>query len=165
MNLGWILGYRQTKYKYPQDYARASFLPAAADPCDLRRPLMTQVVGFNPVAVPNLMGTPFYLLEIEDYNNNNPVVVHYNCDSEFSSNIKNIIAKVPNTASFESVIFEDSSDHIWKTRRYFGPVRIKRLSIRLLDDNGQIVDLNEGAFIVTLEVETLNMPYKNMVSR
>ena len=71
------------------------------------------------------------------------------------------MAKIPNTASTTNIIFEDSSDRIFKTRKYFGPVRISKLRIRLLDDFGRVVDLNGGDLIITLEIETLDMPYKN----
>ena len=61
------------------------------------------------------------------------------------------------------IMFEDSSDRIFKERNYFGPVRIKKLRIRLLDENGRVVDLNNGDLTVSLEVECLDAPYKNMV--
>ena len=46
-------------------------------------------------------------------------------------------------------------------RQYFGPVRINKLRIRLLDDYGRVVNLNGGDLVISLEIETLNMPYKN----
>ena len=71
------------------------------------------------------------------------------------------MAKIPNTASTTNIIFEDSSDRIFKTRKYFGPVRISKIRIRLLDDFGRVVNLNGGDLIITLEIETLDMTYKN----
>ena len=179
MNLGWMMGFREARYDYVTDYVgnATGSLPQltkypgidpsgnySRPPCDPRALLMRRYTGFNPLAAPNLGGTTFYLLEVDDFNNNNPVVVNYNCTSGYSYNMRNIIAKIPNTSVFEALLFEDSSDRIWKTRKYFGPVRIKKLAIRLLDDNGRPVDLNDGEFVVTLEIETLNMPYKNMVA-
>ena len=121
------------------------------------------LVGFNAEAIANTSGSPFYLLEINDFNKNNPTVVDYNCDSKYSFNIKDVIARIPNVSSFDSVIFEDSSDRMWKTRKYFGPVRIKKLRARLLDDVGRVVDTNDGEFTLTLEITTLNMPYKRHI--
>jgi hypothetical protein len=148
LNLGWMLGFRKDQYTSALDYNLVLSTSAA--------------IGYNAEAIANTSQPGFYLLEVNDYNNNNPTVVDYNCNSQYSFNIRNIIAKVPNTASFDSVIFEDSSDRIWKTRNYFGPVRIKKLTVRLLDDVGRVVDTNDGDFTITLEVITLNMPYKNM---
>jgi hypothetical protein len=148
LNLGWMLGFRKDQYTFALDY---NLIPSTS-----------AAIGYNAEAIANTAQPGFYLLEVNDYNNNNPTVVDYNCNSQYSFNIRNIIAKVPNTSSFDSVIFEDSSDRIWKTRNYFGPVRIKKLTVRLLDDVGRVVDTNDGDFTVTLEVITLNMPYKNM---
>lgn len=147
LNLGWMLGFRNAQYQYFDDYQAAS---------------LTAQEGINAEAVANTQGTPFYLLEINDYNNNNPTVVDYNCNSQFSFNIRNLIARIPNTSPFDSIVFEDSSDRIWKTRRYFGPVRIKKLTVKLLDDVGRVVDTNDGDFTLSLEITTLNMPYKNL---
>lgn len=40
-------------------------------------------------------------------------------------------------------------------RIYFGPTNISRLNIRLLDEFGRVVDLNNGDYSFTLEVEIL----------
>jgi hypothetical protein len=47
-----------------------------------------------------------------------------------------------------------SKTDVFKTRRYFGPVRIKKLRIRLLDENGRVLYLNNCNFTLALEIET-----------
>jgi hypothetical protein len=120
--------------------------------------------GINSNSAVNLIGTSYFLIEVDDFNNNNPAVVSYNCDSKWSYNIKNILGKVPNIAATNELLFEDSSDRLFKSRKYFGPVRIQKLRIRILDENGRQVDFGENDFTINLEVETLNSPYKKMVS-
>lgn len=149
LNLAWMLGFRKSQYSFQEDYQQTAS--------------GTMLVGFNAEAIANTSGSPFYLLEIDDFNKNNPTVVDYNCDSKYSFNIKDVIARIPNVSSFDCVIFEDSSDRMWKTRKYFGPVRIKKLRVRLLDDVGRVVDTNDGEFTLTLEITTLNMPYKRHI--
>lgn len=149
LNLGWLLGYRNKIYDFFVDYNQTTNT--------------IQELGFNPEAFINLKGTTNYLLEINDFNNNNPKVFNYNCNSYYSFNINNILAKIPNTENATTLIFEDSSDRIFKERVYFGPVRIKKIRIRLLDDNGRLVNLNNGELIVSLEITSLDVPYKNMV--
>ena len=148
-NMGWLMGYRKTQYKFAEDY----------------NPTLTNVleIGFNPEATAEVAGTKFYMLEVDDFNKNNPEVFKYNLDSKTSFNINNVLAKIPNTSEPFAIIFEDSSDKVFKTRQYFGPVRISKLRIRLLDDNGRIIDLNSSEIIISLEIETLEVPYKNMV--
>ena len=72
------------------------------------------------------------------------------------------MAKIPNAVATNELLFEDSADRIFKTRKYFGPVRIKKLRIRLLDEFGRAIDLTNGDITVNLEITTLNSPYKNI---
>ena len=121
-NLGWMFGFRKGYYDFCKDYIDAS------------NTTMSLLIGFNTEAAVNLIGTPYFLLEVNDYNNNNPAVLNYNCNTEHSFNIRNILARIPNTVNTNDYLFEDLSDRIFKTRKYFGPVRIKKLRIRLLDE-------------------------------
>jgi len=45
-------------------------------------------------------------------------------------------------------------------RKYYGPVRIQKLSIKLMNDKGQIVDLNGANFSICLVCEILNTTTK-----
>lgn len=148
-NLGWMMGFRESHYTMSSNYITSA--------------TTTSLIGINGDAIANLIGTNYFLLEVDDFNNNNPVVLNYNCDTEYSFNIRNILGKIPNAASGTDILFEDSSDRIFKKRNYFGPVRIKKLKIRILDENGRQIDLNNCNFTVNIEVETVNTPYKNMV--
>jgi hypothetical protein len=46
-------------------------------------------------------------------------------------------------------------------RKYYGPVRIQKFSIKLINDKGQIVDLNGANFSICLICEILNTNTKN----
>ena len=148
MNFGWLCGFQKSMYYYEKDYIQNN------------QANMIFLEGFNPEAILDFTGTKFFLLEITDYNKNYSEVFKYNTHKR-SINYKDILAKIPNTAGTSNIIFEDSSDRIFKTRKYFGPVRISKFRIRLLDDFGRVVNLNGGDLILTLEIETLDMPYKN----
>lgn len=149
-NLGWLLGFRRHYYTFFDDHQMNHTTSLGR--------------GINSNSAVNLIGTSYFLIEVDDFNNNNPAVVSYNCDSKWSYNIKNILGKVPNIAATNELLFEDSSDRLFKSRKYFGPVRIQKLRIRILDENGRQVDFGENDFTINLEVETLNSPYKKMVS-
>ena len=148
MNFGWLCGFQKPIYYYETDYIQST------------QANMIFLEGYNPEAILDFTGTKFFLLEITDYNKNYSEVFKYNTHKR-NINYKDILAKIPNTASTTNIIFEDSSDRIFKTRKYFGPVRISKIRIRLLDDFGRVVNLNGGDLIITLEIETLDMPYKN----
>jgi hypothetical protein len=48
-------------------------------------------------------------------------------------------------------------------RKYFGPVRIQKLSIKLMNDKGDIVDLNGADWSITIvcEIMTGETPKKS----
>jgi hypothetical protein len=73
------------------------------------------------------------------------------------------LARIPNVSPTFSVVFEDSSDRVFKTRKYFGPVKLQKLRIRLLDENGRVIDLNGSEVVVSFDVEALEVPYKNKI--
>ena len=148
-NMGWLFGFTKSKYTFLKDYVSVA--------------TTTKEIGFNPEALFDCTGTKFFLLEINDYNNNSPAVLKYNIQDKYSFNIKDILAKIPNTSTTYCIIFDDSSDRIFKSRNYFGPVKINKLRIRLLDDNGRVINLNNSDMVVSLEIESLDVPYKNMI--
>lgn len=149
LNMGWLFGYTKSRYNFLTDYVSTA--------------TTTQEIGFNPEAPLDFTGTKYFLLEVTDYNNNAPAVLKYPAPDKYSFTVKDILAKVPNVSSPYSIIFEDSSDRVFKTRNYFGPVKLQKLRIRLLDENGIVVNLNNSTMAITFEVETLEIPYKNMV--
>lgn len=148
-NMGWLFGFTKSKYTFLTDYVSVA--------------TTTKEIGFNPEAPFDCTGTKFFLLEVNDYNNNSPAVLKYNIQDKYSFNVKDILAKIPNTSTTYCIIFEDSSDRIFKSRNYFGPVKLNKLRIRLLDDNGRVVNLNNSDVVISLEIESLDVPYKNMI--
>lgn len=168
LNMGWIMGFQKEYYDFFEDYKNFGFV---AD-CPAK-----------------LIGSSFFLIEVEDYNKNNPILINYNINSPYSFNLNNLLAIIPNqlktnynfnvnssqeqkqdgfnetqTQSQSTIAdFNDlskqsyisSTTDIFKTRRYFGPVRIKKLRIRLLDENGRVLYLNNCNFTLTLAIETL----------
>jgi len=112
--------------------------------------------GMNAEAPANLKGTSYFFIEVNDFNNNNPPVINYNCNTEYSFNLRNILAKIPNTPELDYIVIENYVDNTFKKRQYFGPVRIQKLKFRILDDNGRQVDLNHSDYTLNIEVETLN---------
>jgi hypothetical protein len=185
LNFGWILGYRDLEYfffKQPipnpsrcdVDFSNYRYMSPCNDgylPYYQFKTTNILNIGFNPQSVTNTSGTHYFLLEVDDYNRNQSVVfksntqLKHNVQEPFTYNLSNILARIPNTADYYSMIFEDSSDRVFKSRKYFGPVRLSKLKIRLLDENGVVVNLNNNDIIINLEIETLNTPYKNLPYR
>ena len=58
-------------------------------------------------------------------------------------------------AALADIIIDDNNNPLTKTRKYNGPVNIKKIHIKILDKFGNIVDLNNMDFSFTIEVEIL----------
>ena len=181
LNLGWLLGYRKLYYSFfkkpdpnpgpcDEDFFDYSYKSQCTDGylsnyIDISTNVLD--IGFNPEAIANLLGTLYFLLEVNDYNKNQSEVfrsnteLKFNLETKFSYSVFNVLARIPNSAEHFNLIFEASSHKIFKTRRYFGPVRLSKLKIRLLDENGVVINLNNTDIVINLEIESLNSPYKN----
>ena len=138
LNMGWILGYRQQYYSWENDYI----------PYDKVTPIIQE--GFNPEAVYDNSGSKYFILSIDDYNNNysNTLTSPF---QESVFNDQNAMAIVPNNPTL--INFDDI---FYQSRRsYFGPVNIKKLRIKLLDELGRVVDLNNNDFSFSLQIDQL----------
>ena len=66
----------------------------------------------------------------------------------------NILGKIAVTFP-DSLILNNASDNIFRTREYYGPVKIKKLQISLLNKYGNIIDLLNNNYSLTLEFNIL----------
>jgi hypothetical protein len=109
-------------------------------------------------------GDRYVYLSMNDfqYNNNTSNIV---C---FDKNILNedVIAKIPMDNGKLSLIINDNNNNLAKIRRYNGPINLSKLQIKLLDQFGSIIDLNNMDFSMTIELELLyeNFNFKNVTS-
>jgi len=146
-NLGWMIGFRKQKYTFEHDSIK-----------------FHHTIGIYGETSVNFIGTSFFLLCVDDFNNNYSKVVSYNPGTKYSHNIRNVLATIPNAVQTNEILFEDSSDRINKRRQYFGPVSIKKLHINILDEYGRPLNNTHADLSIKLEIETLNSPHKNIIS-
>lgn len=149
MNIGWFIGFNDYEYLFEKKYNTTATI--------------NNNIGFNSEKCVDFIHTKFFLIGVNDYNKNAPQVLHYVTNKEISYSATDIIAKIPNFTETNEIMFEDSSDRIFKTRRYFGPITLQKLHISILDEFGNIINNNGGDIIITFEVELLDSPYKNMI--
>ena len=162
-NLGWLLGYHKPYYsfddtktidgvKYEASYEKTTKIDTVGVGVSITK------VGFQPEAPSDFTGTKFFLIEVNDFNNNSMQSFYY--PGTFNSlKMKDLLGKIPNNAG-ATILFEDSFGPINPTRYYLGPVNIQKLHIRLLDENGVVVDLNNVDFALTFELEVLHVHYE-----
>jgi len=146
LNMGWIVGYRQQYYDWSHNYIDSGGVS------------FDRQEGYNPEAVYDTLGSKYYILSIDDYNKNysNTLTSPFQ-DSVF--NDQNAIAKIPNNPNlinFDDIFYQSK-------RAYFGPVNIKKLHIRLLDELGRTVDLNNNDFSFSIQLEQLYDAHANKI--
>ena len=137
--LGWTLGYRGAEYIIGEKEPNL---------IDIDTPIASVSEG-----VPFLSGSRYCFLSVNEYASNSrpSFLVAYNN----STMGDNILARISLTASTNNLGSRDSGfTHTSnRTREYFSPVDIKRLTIKLYDEYGRIIDLNNMDWSFTLAIE------------
>jgi hypothetical protein len=123
--LGWIMGYRQAIYSGNSKY--------------------------ETEGIYNCFNSNYVYFVLNDFNNSQSQNILGMLSQSLLSD--NILAMIPLTTNNFSVCFDNGGDFIEKKREYFGPVNIQRLKIQLLNQYGQIIDLNSMDFSFSLELE------------
>jgi len=96
------------------------------------------------------------LYTINSINNNNNNITNYLAKAPTSSDILAIIpVKTSAGVPTGSLLVEFSGSLQDSSRTYFGPVNIDRLAVKLLDDKGNILNLNGNDWCVTIVAECL----------
>ena len=142
LNMGWLLGYRKPYYKYSEDYTQINNVD-----------IHNSYNGFIPEAPINIFGTPYFFLHINDFNNNTSPVYETTFQEGLISST-HIMDKIQNTGA-KTIVQTNLSHNIDKIRRYYGPVNIDKLEIKLLDQYGRVINLLKSDFSFTLQIEIL----------
>ena len=98
-------------------------------------------------------GIRYIYLAVDDYNNssNNHFLSVFNN----SMMNPNILARISLKGSYFSLIMENDFNIVSEPRRYFGPVDIQRLRIRLFDEQGRVLPMNNSNFSFCLDFKML----------
>ena len=95
----------------------------------------------------------YIFIDINDFNKNfNTNTIISQKDNSFIGNniLGKIILSLPDT-----LILNNAADNIFKKREYYGPVRIKKLQISLLNKYGYLIDLLNNNYSISLEFNIL----------
>ena len=65
------------------------------------------------------------------------------------------MARISITNDANTVLFNNASDCILKKRDYFGPVKLERMNIRILNRFGDVINLNKNDYSIVFEVTQL----------
>jgi hypothetical protein len=136
MTLGWIMGFRNSKI------------------VKNGKQTIIKYVGANSYEAENCydggLSNKYYLLSVNDYqNNHNNVFVSAFKYQTLTDN--NILCKMTNLKEHDY----GSKAILYPKRIYFGPTNINKLHIKIYDEYGRILDVNNGDLSIELECEIL----------
>ena len=66
-----------------------------------------------------------------------------------------ILGVIPLDSNIFNPTFDNNANFIYKEREYFGPVDINKIGIKILNQNGDIVNLYDRNFSFSLQVKTI----------
>ena len=105
----------------------------------------------------NISFDKYIFVDVDDYQRNfltgAVLSVTNRTSTGNSSYIGNtIMAKLPIAIDPNSIMFNNGSDQLFKTREYFGPVKLEKLRIRLINRYGDVVNLNNEDYSMSIEI-------------
>jgi hypothetical protein len=126
--MGYLIGYRNVYYTGSKSY--------------------TTELTFN-----NTYSDYLYFV-FEDYTGSQTISNTYGILTG-STLSQNILGVIPINSSLFATTFDNNANLIYKKREYFGPVNISRISIKILNQKGNIVNLRGNDFSFALQVKTI----------
>lgn len=97
----------------------------------------------------------YIFLEIDDFNRNSTANTFFSKTVNDAYLGNNIMGRITVTSGMNTIVTMDGGDLLFKTREYFGPIRLEKLHIRLIDKYGDPVNLEGNDFSFMLEIEQL----------
>tara|TARA_B100000214_G_C23704648_1_gene506885 strand:- start:315 stop:692 length:378 start_codon:yes stop_codon:yes gene_type:complete len=96
----------------------------------------------------DFQGTRYFLLLVNDYQHNHGTSIISPFKEDMLSD-NNILAKL----STDCCKTSSCCEHV--ERKYFGPVNLTKLEIKLMDEYGRILDMNNMDYSLSFELEIL----------
>lgn len=97
----------------------------------------------------------YIFLEIDDFNRNFTTNTFFSKTANDSYFGNNIMGRITVTSGMNTIVTMDGGNQLFKTREYFGPIRLEKLHIRLIDKYGDPINLEGNDFSFMLEIEQL----------
>jgi hypothetical protein len=116
---------------------------------------MSRTVKYMSHTVKKIYNIDNYIfLEVNDFQNNYPtdLIVSTN-DKTYLGNT--ILTRIVLLSGANTIVWNNAGDLIFKKREYFGPVKLEKLHIRIVDRYGDVIDLRGNDYSIVLEIKQL----------
>lgn len=147
-NAGWMLGFKQSFYEVR--YSAAGYTNIAESDTSQLYNWYTESESSYGSGIHN-----YIFLEIDDFNKNystNTIIGNTTNDTYLGNNV---MGRISVTTGMNTIVSNTTSDCVFKKREYFGPVKLEKLFVRLLNKYGEPIILNRNDFSFVLEMEQL----------
>ncbi len=126
--MGYLMGFRETYYTGKTSYTSES--------------IFTNIYS------------NYLFFELDDYTGSQPASSTYGV---LGSNVinSNVLGVIPINSSLFTTTFDNNANFIYKKREYFGPVDISRITVRLVNQKGNIVNLHKTDYSFSLQIRSL----------
>jgi hypothetical protein len=141
ISLGWILGFRHNinsdgNYYYSNTYS------------------------YSGETMAMMSSNNYLFVDVDDFHNHHStdsvISVVRNQQSTPSYIGNNIMARMPITGEYGTLITTTHSiDYISKKREYFGPIKLEKMNIRMLNRFGEVINLNQNDYSMVFEITQL----------
>ena len=148
-NAGWAMGFYKDIYEVKTGVAFITRLNPNATYKPVTYSLYVESESSYGSSV-----SQYFFLELDDYNRNfttNTIIAETGGGTHLGNNI---IARIPITSPALNINHTSPSDLIFKQRDYFGPVKIEKLHLRLVDRYGETLDIQNNDYSVAIELIT-----------
>jgi hypothetical protein len=149
-NAGWMMGFRKDIYDTSGNPPVLSYISTSATNTVVTYNRYVQSESSYGSTIPQ-----YFFIELDDYNRNftSNTIIAETGNGTYLGN--NIVARIPITSSIFNIVHSNPSDLIYKRRDYFGPVKIEKINIRLLDRYGEILDIVNNDYAIAIELTTM----------
>ena len=127
--MGYLMGYRNIVYSGSKSYTSESIFQ-------------------------NIYANYLYFA-LDDYTGAQPVTNTYGILGPLGILEGNILGIIPINSTIFTPTFDNNANFIYKKREYFGPVDISKISVRLLNQRGNLINLRGAQFNFSLQVKTI----------
>jgi hypothetical protein len=147
-NAGWMLGFRNSSYTV------SASLNATVINTDTEYEVQTFRWFLESESSYGSGVHNYIFLDLDDYNKNfntNSFIINSN-ESVLGNNT---IGRISVTSGMNTTITNSANDFVFKKREYFGPVKLERMRIKLVNKLGEPIELNRNDFSFVLEIKEL----------
>lgn len=143
---GWMMGFKQLIYRRTWKNERIDLISQV--------PILTYHAYLEGESSYGSSIWNYLYVDVDDYNKNfitNSIIAQTG-DSYLGFNI---LGRITVNSGQLTIINDNAGDMIFKMREYLGPVRLEKLTIRLLDKFGNVIQLNGNDYSIALELQVL----------